>query len=86
MKMALRNLCVVVTKEETWVHHFDLEAKKQSTQWEHPGSPPPKKFKRVSSGKVIVPMFWDSQGAIMVDYLDEGRTTNGAYYEAVSRL
>ena len=31
----------VVTKDETWVHHFDPEAKKQSKQWKHPGSPPP---------------------------------------------
>ena len=26
---------------ETWVQHFDPEAKKQSMQWKHPGSPPP---------------------------------------------
>ena len=24
--------------------------------------------------------FWDCQGVIMVDYLQEGRTINGAYY------
>ena len=37
----------VVTQEETWVHHFDLESKKQSVQWKYPGSTPPKKCKRV---------------------------------------
>ena len=30
-----------VAQDETWVHHFDSEAKKQSLQWKHPGSPPP---------------------------------------------
>ena len=30
----------VVTQDETWVHHFDPESKKQSMQWKHPGSPP----------------------------------------------
>ena len=25
-------------------------------------------------------VFWDSQGIIMVDYLEEGHTTNGVYY------
>ena len=25
-------------------------------------------------------IFWDSQGVIMVDYLEEGCTINGAYY------
>ena len=50
-------------------------------QWKHPGSPPPKKFKRVSSaGKVMSPIFWDSQGVIKVDYLDQGCMTNGAHY------
>ena len=39
----------VVTQDEIWVHRFDPESKMQSKQWKHPGSPPPKKFKRVSS-------------------------------------
>ena len=81
MRMTLRNLWTeVVTQDETWVHHFDPESKKQSMQWKHPGSPPPKKFKRVSSaGKVMASIFWDNQGVIMVDYLEEGRMINGAY-------
>ena len=29
----------VVTKDETWVHHFDPEAKKLSMKWKHSGSP-----------------------------------------------
>ena len=44
----------VVTQDETWVHHFDPESNMQSMQWKHPGSPPPKTFKRVySEGKVM---------------------------------
>ena len=32
-------------------------------------------------------IFWDSQGIIMVDYLAESRTINGAYYaEELRRL
>ena len=51
----------VVTQDETWVHHFDPESKMQSKQWKHPGSPPPKKFKRVlPAGKVMTSIFWDS--------------------------
>ena len=64
----------VVTQDETWVHHFDPESKMQSMQLKHPGSPPPKKGKRVSSaGKVMASVFWDSQGVIMIDYLEQGR-------------
>ena len=25
-------------------------------------------------------IFWDSQGAIMIDYFEQGRTISGAYY------
>ena len=53
----------------------------QSMQRKHPGSPPPKKFNRVSSaGKVMASVFWDSQGVILIDYLEQGRTIKGSYY------
>ena len=53
----------------------------QSKQWKHPGPPTHKKFKRVHfAGKVMESIFWDSQGVIMIDYLEQGRTINGAYY------
>ena len=30
---------------------------------------------------MLASIFWDSQGVIMVDYLEESRTINGAYAE-----
>ena len=71
----------VVTQDEPWVHHFDPETCRENKQWKHPDSPPPKQFKSVhSAGKVIASIFWDSQGVIMIDYLEQGCTINGAYY------
>ena len=59
----------------------------ESKKWKHPGSPPPMKFKRVhSAGKVMVSIFWDSQGEIVIDYLEQGRMINGAYYTGELRL
>ena len=56
----------------------------QSMQWKHLGSP--KKFKRISSaGKVMASVFWDSQGVIMIDYHQQGRTINAAYCAAEFR-
>ena len=73
----------IVTQDETWVQHFDPESKMQSKQWKHSGSSHPKEFKKVnSSGKVMTSIF-NSQGVIMIDYLEQGRTINGAYYTGV---
>ena len=30
----------LVTGDETWLHHWDPDTKKESMQWKHPGSPP----------------------------------------------
>ncbi|CAH1958333.1 unnamed protein product [Acanthoscelides obtectus] len=43
------NLAQMVTREETWVHHWDPETKTEYKQWVHEGSP----------GKLITTVFWD---------------------------
>ena len=49
----------LVTQDETWVHRFEPEAKKQSMQWKHHGSPSPKKKKEFLQARaVMVCMFW----------------------------
>jgi len=35
----------LVTMDETWLYHYDPEAKQQSMEWRHSGSPRPKKFR-----------------------------------------
>ncbi|XP_066270858.1 histone-lysine N-methyltransferase SETMAR-like [Branchiostoma lanceolatum] len=75
-----------VTRDETWVHHFDPESKEKSKEWTKKGSQLPKKFKRVASvGKVMASVFWDSEGVIMIDYLQKGQTINGEYYASELR-
>ncbi|UYV72345.1 hypothetical protein LAZ67_9002716 [Cordylochernes scorpioides] len=70
-----------VTMDETWAHHFTPESKQQSMQWRHSGSPPPKKAKAVPSvGKVMLSVFWDSEGVILLDFLNKGQTITGDYY------
>ena len=70
-----------VTMDETWVHHFDPESKRQSMEWKHPSSPTPKKPKMAASaGKIMASVFWDSEGIIMIDYLAKGETVTSEYY------
>ena len=52
----------------------------QSKQGKHPGSPSPKKFKRVHSAeKVMASIVWEGQGVIMVDNLEQYRKINCVY-------
>ena len=67
--------------DETWIHHYQSETKKQLKQWKHPMSPTPKKAKVTpSAGKVMAYVLWDAQGVLLVDYLQKGYTINGQYY------
>jgi len=44
----------IVMQDETWVHHFDLETKRQSMVWIHVSSSTPKKLKVTpSAGNVM---------------------------------
>lgn len=71
----------LITVDETWVHHYTPETKRQSMQWIAVGEPAPKKAKTVaSSGKVLATVFWDARGIILIDYLQQGRTITGEYY------
>ena len=57
----------LVTGDETWLHHWNPDTKKESMQWKCPGSPPPKKFRtQPSASKVMAMVFWDSKGIILI--------------------
>jgi hypothetical protein len=43
----------IATGDESWVHNYDPENKRQSMEYRHPGSPSVKKFKTVPSPKKI---------------------------------
>ena len=64
-----------VTVDETWIHHYMPEMKKQSKQWTSPGE----EGENGSIGRKghVHPFFWDSQGIIFTDYLEKGRTITG---------
>lgn len=75
-----------VTMDETWAHHFDPETKLQSMEWKHVDSPTPVKFRKIASaGKVMASVFWDSEGILMIDYLERGKTITGVYYAQLIR-
>jgi hypothetical protein len=55
----------------------------QSKEWRHSCSPCQQKFKtRKSSSKVLVSVFWDKAGVLLVDYLEKGATITVKCYIA----
>jgi len=67
----------LVTMGETWLYHYDPETKQQSTEWQHSGSPCPKKFRvQKSCGKFLASIFWDHDSIVLINYLPKGQTIN----------
>jgi len=74
----------IVTCDETWIHHYEPESKRQSIEWKHTASPTRKKFRTQSSAdKVMLTVFWDFQGPIYCDFLEGQRTINSQYYSDI---
>jgi histone-lysine N-methyltransferase SETMAR len=71
----------IVTVDETWVHHYTPETKRESQQWLPALAPRPQKaIRKLSANKVLATVFWDNKGVLLVDFLKKGRTITGEYY------
>jgi len=71
----------IITGDETWIYQYDPETKQQSRQWLPRGSSGPIKFKSQRTvNKVMATVFWDSEGVVLVDYLEQQKTVTGPYY------
>ena len=81
-------LACCVTGDETWIHHFDPESKEESMMWTASGQAPPVKARRLkSAGKIMLTVFWDAAGALLLDFLPHKETVNAVYYaDLLSRL
>jgi len=70
--------------DETWLYHYNPETKQQSWEWQHSGSPRPKKFRvQKSAGRVLASIFWDQDGILLIDYLPKGHTINAECYSSL---
>ena len=80
----------IVTGDETWVHHFEPESKRQLMEWCHPTSHAQRCSNLCSlhsAEKVMVTVFWDSVDVILVDFISKGATINSdAYIDTLKTL
>jgi hypothetical protein len=67
----------IVTADEIWVRHYDPESKAQSMAWKCQTSPVAKKFRsQPSVGKIMLTLFWDMEGAILVHFTPKSETVS----------
>jgi hypothetical protein len=66
---------------ETWIHHYTPESKQQSKQWNEASCSAPKKISSIpSAGKDMASVFWDAEGILFIDYLENNKKITGEYY------
>ena len=79
-----RFLRSIITGDKSWVHHYDPESKMQSLQYRHKNSPAP--FKVVASAwQVLLTIFWDMEGIVHIEFLEQGTTINSERYVSTLR-
>ncbi|GFW04015.1 mariner Mos1 transposase [Trichonephila clavipes] len=68
----------MVTGNETWVAHVNVETKQQSMTWGHASSPTRLRKARqtLSARKLMVTVFWDVQGILLIQFITRGTTIN----------
>ena len=74
----------ITTDDETWVYEYDVETAQQSSEWRLPNEPKPKKpLESRSKIKVMLTVFFDSQGVVHSEFLPDGQSVNAEYYLSV---
>jgi hypothetical protein len=67
----------IFTADKTWVHHYEPESKAQSMAWKCPISHVAKKFRsEKSAGNIMLKLFGDMDGAILVHFTPNGESIN----------
>jgi hypothetical protein len=62
-------------------NHYDPDNKRQSMEYRHKGSLAPNKLKtKASAEKVMLTLFWNSEGVVLTDFLENGATVNSECY------
>jgi hypothetical protein len=70
-----------VMGDETWIHHYKPESKRQSMKWKHLHLPSKQKFRmHPTAGKFMLAVFWVSQGLLLEHYKERDSTVNSSLY------
>ncbi len=78
----------IITGDECWVSLLEVELKKDSKEWHPRGTHadrPLKALRNRSQRKVMVTVFFDRKGVVLIDFLPAGETINEEYYGGILR-
>jgi hypothetical protein len=75
----------IITGDKTWIHHYAPESKHQFGMETSDIAGQKKVRTQPSTGKVILTVFWDSQGPILEHCQERGTTVNSAHYSDMLR-
>jgi hypothetical protein len=71
----------IVTGDEIRCHYFDPAMKRMSQEWRHPGLPRPKKARSsATAGKVMLTVFVDIHGPLLLEWMPVSATINAQRY------
>ena len=74
----------LMTGDEIWIHHYDLVGQQEAKIWKKPRKKTLSRPRMARSGdKIIMTIFWDCKGVLLVDLLPCDTTTNGPYYASL---
>lgn len=76
-----QRLAEVITGDETWLYHFDVETKRSSSEWVPEGGQRPLKARRSRSrGKRMFAIFFDSSGVVAMVKVEGQATVTARWY------
>ncbi|KAI6658739.1 Transposase [Oopsacas minuta] len=74
----------LITGDETWIYYHDPCTVSEAAEWRHEDSPNPKVLRLShcpkSKSKLMLSIFWDSKGPLLLDYLRKNTTVTRTYY------
>jgi histone-lysine N-methyltransferase SETMAR len=78
----------IITGDESWIYGYDVETKRQSSQWKTSDEPRPKKIMQSRSNvKAMLITFFDINGIVHHEWVPKGQTVNALFYvEVLKRL
>ena len=73
-----------MTGDEIWVYYYDPLSQQEIKIWKKPGEETPTRLRRTGPAeKIMMIIFCDKYGILLIEYLPGGTTISGSYYASI---